>query len=66
MKDGINWGQRENHYSLTIRQKDKVKGYDVRFYSADNVWGISLGFFRTRKECKEKIREHMAMAGKSQ
>ncbi len=56
--DKINWGQKELSYSLTIRQKNKVKGYEIRFYSPGNAWGESLGFYKTKKECVEKILEH--------
>lgn len=57
-RDNIIWGQRESGYSLTIRQKNKVKGYEVNFYPPNNLWGESLGFYKNKKECISVIKAH--------
>lgn len=54
----ILWGQREGHYCLVIRQINKVKGYEVNFYPKDNMWGVVIGFVKTKKEAKIMIEKH--------
>lgn len=46
------YGQKENSYTLTKRQINKIKGWELTFYPKNNMWGESLGFFKTLKEAQ--------------
>lgn len=46
------WGQRENGYTLTKRQINKVKGWEVNYYAPGNPWGSVIGFFPSIKDAK--------------
>ncbi len=52
------WGQKEGGYCLVIRQKNKVKGYELNHWPKGNVWGISLGHFKTKREAMEFALKH--------
>lgn len=45
-------------YSLTKRQINKVKGWEVTFYDGINNWGNTLGFFKTMKEARDVVAKH--------
>lgn len=44
-------------YYFVKRQINKVKGWEAN-YSGDNVWGESLGFFKTMKEARIAVQKH--------
>jgi hypothetical protein len=54
----IQWGQRKGGYCLTIRQINKVRGYEINFFE-DGGWPTVLGFVKTRAEAKKIILNHM-------
>jgi len=46
------WGQRELHYTMTLRQKNKIKYYELIFYPEGNLYGVAIGLFKTKKDAR--------------
>lgn len=45
-------------YYFIKRQKNKIKGHEVHHQPKEGGWPVSLGFFRTMKECRECVSKH--------
>ncbi len=52
------WGQKELHYTMTLRQKNKIKYYELTFYPEGNLWGVAIGLFKTKKEARAFAMDH--------
>ena len=52
------WGQKQFHYTMTLRQKNKVKYYELTFYPEADLWGQTIGLFKTKKDARAFAMQH--------
>lgn len=55
----MTWSLKLPRYTVVLRQRNKVKGYEITFYHTDNKSSV-IGFVKTRKEVKNIIETHKA------
>ncbi len=52
------WGQKELHYTMTLKQKNKIKFYELTFYPEGDFYGVAIGLFKTKKEARAFAMTH--------